>query len=81
MAKAGRTLGFYGGIALLDWIYQILLMPKIENKILDEIDLIFSQPISQLMMHNLCNTTRTLNDLVNFRFGKVLHACGGEPRN
>ncbi|KKY29084.1 putative mfs sugar [Phaeomoniella chlamydospora] len=71
MTKTGLTLGFYGGIAVLGWFYQILFMPETKNKTLEEIDLIFSQPTSQLVAQNLKNTAQTLSDLVHFRFGKV----------
>ncbi|RMZ82008.1 hypothetical protein DV737_g2253, partial [Chaetothyriales sp. CBS 132003] len=71
MTKTGLTLGFYGGIAVLGWFYQILFMPETKNKTLEEIDLIFNQPTSQLVKQNLRNTTQTLSDLVHFRFSKV----------
>ncbi|KIW16068.1 hypothetical protein PV08_06119 [Exophiala spinifera] len=71
MTKTGLTLGFYGGIAVLGWIYQILFMPETKNKTLEEIDLIFSQPTSELVKQNLRNTTSTLSDIAHFRFGKV----------
>lgn len=71
MTKTGLTLGFYGGIAVLGWIYQILFMPETKNKTLEEIDLIFSQPTGELVRQNLRNTTRTMSDLAHFRFGKV----------
>lgn len=71
MTKTGLTLGFYGGIAVLGWIYQILFMPETKNKTLEEIDLIFSQPTGKLVRENLKNTTRTLSDLAHLRFRKV----------
>jgi len=71
MTKTGLTLGFYGGIAVLGWFYQILFMPETKNKTLEEIDLIFSQPTGQLVRQNLANTTRTVSDLAHFRFRKV----------
>ena len=71
MTKTGLTLGFYGGIAVLGWIYQILFMPETKNKTLEEIDLIFSQPTSQLVRQNMKDTTEALADMVHFRFGKV----------
>lgn len=71
MGKTGLTLGFYGGIAVVGWIYQILFMPETKNKTLEEIDLIFSQPTSQLVRENLKNTAQVLSDLCHFRFSKV----------
>ena len=32
MTRTGLTLGFYGGIAVLGWIYQILLMPETKDR-------------------------------------------------
>jgi MFS family permease len=49
MSQIGLTLGFYGGIAVVGWFYQILFMPETKNKTLEEIDIIFSQPTSQLV--------------------------------
>lgn len=71
MTKTGLTLGFYGGIAVLGWVYQILFMPETKNKTLEEIDLIFSQPTSKLVAQNLKNTAETMSDLFHLRFGKV----------
>jgi MFS family permease len=39
MGKIGLTLGFYGGIAVVGWFYQILYMPETKDKTLEEIDL------------------------------------------
>ncbi|OAL34632.1 hypothetical protein AYO20_06049 [Fonsecaea nubica] len=72
MTKTGLTLGFYGGIAVLGWIYQLLFMPETKNKTLEEIDLIFSQPTSQLVRENLRNVTRGMSDIAHFRFGNIL---------
>ncbi|KAK4942874.1 fructose symporter [Elasticomyces elasticus] len=71
MTKTGLTLGFYGGIAVLGLIYQVLFMPETKNKTLEEIDLIFSQPTSQLVAQNLRNTKEALSDVAHFRFRKV----------
>ncbi|EXJ70474.1 MFS transporter, SP family, major inositol transporter [Cladophialophora psammophila CBS 110553] len=71
MTKTGLTLGVYGGIAVLGWIYQLLFMPETKNKTLEEIDLIFRQPTSQLVRKNLRNVTRGMSDIAYFRFGKV----------
>lgn len=71
MGKTGLTLGFYGGIAVVGWVYQVLFMPETKNKTLEEIDLIFSRPTSELVRENLKNTMQVVNDLAHFRFGKV----------
>jgi hypothetical protein len=71
MSQIGLTLGFYGGIAVLGWFYQILFMPETKNKTLEEIDIIFSQPTSQLVRENLRSAMVTANDFICFRWGKV----------
>lgn len=71
MSQIGLTLGFYGGIAVLGWFYQILFMPETKNKTLEEIDIIFSQPTSELVKENLRSAMVTVNDFVCFRWGKV----------
>lgn len=71
MGRIGLTLGFYGGIAVLGWFYQILFMPETKNKTLEEIDIIFSQPTSQLVRQNLKSSAETASDLVHLRWRKV----------
>ncbi|EHK99759.1 putative Sugar transport protein 9 [Glarea lozoyensis 74030] len=71
MSKIGLSLGFYGGIAVVGWFYQILFMPETKNKTLEEIDIIFSQPTSQLMRENLRSAMVTAGDFFAFRWGKV----------
>ena len=71
MSQIGLTLGFYGGIAVVGWFYQILFMPETKNKTLEEIDIIFSQPTSQLVKENLRSAMVTANDFVCFRWSKV----------
>jgi hypothetical protein len=71
MSQIGLTLGFYGGIAVVGWFYQILFMPETKNKTLEEIDVIFSQPTSQLVKENLRSAMVTANEFVCFRWGKV----------
>lgn len=71
MSQIGLTLGFYGGIAVVGWIYQVLFMPETKNKTLEEIDIIFSQPTSQLVAENFRSSMVTATDFVCFRWGKV----------
>lgn len=71
MSKIGLTLGFYGGIAVVGWVYQILFMPETKDKTLEEIDLLFQQPIKELVRENWHNSMRTASDLMHFRFRKV----------
>lgn len=57
MTRTGLTLGFYGGIAVVGWFYQLLFMPETKNKTLEEIDLIFQRPTRELVAENLRNCT------------------------
>lgn len=69
--RIGLSLGFYGGIAVIGWFYQILFMPETKDKTLEEIDLIFQKPTMQLVRENLANAKETTADLLAFRFKKV----------
>ena len=71
MSKMGLTLGFYGGIAVVGWIYQILFMPETKGKTLEEIDVLFEQPTYELVKQNLRNTLTGCNDMLHGRWGKV----------
>lgn len=71
MTRIGLTLGFYGGIAVLGWVYQILFMPETKNKSLEEIDELFSKPTSVIVKQNVKNTVQVMRDLAAFRWGKV----------
>ena len=71
MTKTGLTLGFYGGIAVLGWFYQIFFMPETKDKTLEEIDQLFQKPTSQLVKENAKNAMGVTNDLLHFRFHKV----------
>lgn len=72
MGQTGLALGFYGGIAVVGWFYQLLFMPETKSKTLEEIDLIFSKPTSQLVRENLRNTSETMSALMHGRFSEVL---------
>lgn len=54
----GLTMGFYGGIALIGFIYQVLFMPETKDKTLEEIDDIFSQSAFSLARKNVANLKR-----------------------
>ncbi|KAH7408872.1 hypothetical protein BKA64DRAFT_571542 [Cadophora sp. MPI-SDFR-AT-0126] len=71
MSRIGLTLGFYGGIAVVGWIYQLLFMPETKNKTLEEIDILFSQPTGQLVRENFRSVVVTAKDFVSGRWGKV----------
>lgn len=71
MTRIGLTLGFYGGIAVLGWFYQIIFMPETKNKTLEEIDDLFSQPTSVIVKKNMKQTAQIIRDLSRFRLKKV----------
>ncbi|KAF2149611.1 MFS general substrate transporter [Myriangium duriaei CBS 260.36] len=67
----GLALGFYGGIAVLGWIYQLLFMPETKDKTLEEIDLIFQKPTMEIVRENIASVKETTADLLAFRWKKV----------
>jgi sugar porter (SP) family MFS transporter len=71
MTKEGLSMGFFGGIALLGWFYQLLFMPETKGKTLEEIDLIFERPTSSIVAENIKNIKEVTSDLCHFRFKKV----------
>lgn len=71
MTKQGLSMGFFGGIALLGWFYQLLFMPETKGKTLEEIDLIFERPTRSIVAENLKNIKQTTADLCGFKFKKV----------
>ena len=79
MTPTGLSLGFYGGIAVIGWFYQILFMPETKDKTLEEIDLIFQQPTRELVKQNMSSAMETTRDLLAFRWKKVF-IQGHTPR-
>ncbi|KAK7192797.1 hypothetical protein DPSP01_011218 [Paraphaeosphaeria sporulosa] len=71
MTKTGLSLGFYGGIAVLGWFYQILFMPETKDKTLEEIDQLFHKPTRQLVKENIKSSMEVTSDLLHGRFHKV----------
>ncbi|GFF35782.1 putative metabolite transport protein YwtG [Aspergillus udagawae] len=71
MTRIGLTLGFYGGIAVLGWFYQVFFMPETKNKTLEEIDELFSKPTSVIVKQNIKSTVEIMRDLSHLRFRKV----------
>jgi sugar porter (SP) family MFS transporter len=53
MTEMGSFLGFYGGIAVAGWIYQVLLMPETKDKTLEELDRVFEMSSMDLMKLNI----------------------------
>ncbi|KAK6462170.1 general substrate transporter [Scheffersomyces coipomensis] len=58
MTYTGLSLGFYGGIAFLGFIYQIFLMPETKDKTLEEIDDIFEKKTIEIAKENIRNMKR-----------------------
>lgn len=71
MTRTGLTLGFYGGIAVVGEIYQILFMPETKDKTLEEIDLVFSRPTMDIVRENWAGVKETVGDICSGRFGKA----------
>jgi sugar porter (SP) family MFS transporter len=71
MSRIGVTLGFFGGIAIFGWFYQLFFMYETKNKTLEEIDLIFERPTRDIVKENMRNSMATIRDLGHGRFRKV----------
>ncbi|KAI8934902.1 hypothetical protein NX059_008573 [Plenodomus lindquistii] len=71
MGRTGLSLGFYGGIAVVGWFYQIFFMYETKDKTLEEIDQLFMKPTRQLVRENLKSSWDVTTDLLHFRFRKV----------
>ncbi|KAH9904769.1 sugar transporter-domain-containing protein [Xylariomycetidae sp. FL2044] len=70
MGQTGLTLGFYGGIAAVGWVYQLLFMPETKDKTLEDIDLLFERPTREIVAENVRNTTRGFADFFAGRWGR-----------
>jgi sugar porter (SP) family MFS transporter len=68
MTSSGLMLGFYGGIAVLGWFYQLLFMPETKDKTLEEIDLIFEKPTRQIVAANVKGISEFLGNLFGGRW-------------
>jgi sugar porter (SP) family MFS transporter len=71
MTRTGLTLGFYGGIAVIGEVYQIIFMPETKDKTLEEIDLIFSRPTMDIVRENIANSKQAMSDFFAGRWRKV----------
>lgn len=58
MTGTGLALGFYGGFAVVGWIYQLLFMPETKNKTLEELEVVFETPTREIVAHNINNLKR-----------------------
>lgn len=52
MTSTGLFIGFYGGIAVLGFVYQILFMPETKGKTLEQLDELFDRPLMDLIRLN-----------------------------
>ncbi|KAH9864819.1 hypothetical protein IAQ61_008764 [Plenodomus lingam] len=71
MGRTGLSLGFYGGIAVVGWFYQIFFMYETKDKTLEEIDQLFMKPTRQVVRENMKSSWEVTTDLIHFRFRKV----------
>ncbi|KAH6621690.1 hypothetical protein B0J18DRAFT_233990 [Chaetomium sp. MPI-SDFR-AT-0129] len=71
MTPTGLALGFYGGIAVVGWIYQLLFMPETKDKTLEEIDLLFQRPTSDIVAENVRNMRESVGGLFKRRQSKI----------
>jgi len=78
MTKTGLALGFYGGIAVIGEVYQVLFMPETKDKTLEEIDLVFSRPTMDIVRENIANSKQTMAHIFHGRWRKAF--MDQEPR-
>ncbi|CAK7246404.1 MAG: fructose symporter [Sporothrix thermara] len=71
MGKTGLVLGFYGGIAVLGEIYQLLFMPETKDKTLEEIDEVFERPTWSIVQENWAGIKENMTNLCHGRFSTV----------
>ena len=72
MTKTGLTLGFFGGIAVLGWFYQLLFMPETKNLTLEQIDTVFAMSTGELVRQNWGKSVKTASSLARFRFREIV---------
>jgi hypothetical protein len=68
MTRTGLAIGFFGGITVLGWFYQLFFMPEVKNLTLEEVGIVFSQPTKELVKQNSKNSARTTSLLLRGRF-------------
>jgi hypothetical protein len=78
MTKQGLTVGFFGGIAILGFFYQVVFMPETKDRTLEEIEIVFAQPTRELARDNIANTTKFLKKLCMFRFHEAFSGIGAK---
>jgi hypothetical protein len=77
MTRTGLTLGFYGGIAVVGWFYQLLFMPETKDKTLEEIDVLFQRPTGEIVRENVRNIGRALRGFFSGNWGS--RPTAGDP--
>jgi sugar porter (SP) family MFS transporter len=77
MTRTGLTLGFYGGIAVVGWFYQLLFMPETKDKTLEEIDLLFQRSTGDIVAENVRNIRQALHNFFTGNWGS--ETVAGEP--
>lgn len=55
MTYTGLTIGFFGGLAIIGFFYQLFFMPETKDKTLEEIDELFLMPTRKLVEINTSN--------------------------
>lgn len=70
--NTGLTLGFYGGIAVVGWIYQLLFVVETKGLTLEEIDDIFSKSTPSLIKMNLKTVKTDFHNLFKGNFRQVV---------
>lgn len=70
MTRTGLTLGFYGGIAVIGWFYQLLFMPETKDKTLEEIDLLFERPTREIVAENVRNVSQSMANFFTGRWSQ-----------
>lgn len=74
MTPTGLALGFYGGIAVLGWFYQLFFMPETKDKTLEEIDLIFQRPTRDIVAENVKNAVQSTGHFFRGRWSSKSRA-------
>lgn len=73
MTYTGLTIGFFGGLAVLGFFYQLFFMPETKDKTLEEIDDIFEMKTHELVAMNVKSTVRRWGWLVGKKSAPPLH--------
>lgn len=60
MTYTGLTTGFFGGLAVLGFFYQLFFMPETTMKTLEEVDALFEMPTRKLVAVNMRNLGQTV---------------------